>query len=68
MCGVLNFCWMAVHSEAEIIGFAFVYGFFALGWTALVVPTILGVAPNENNIGTRIGMATGATGLGLLAG
>jgi MFS family permease len=66
--GILLLCWPAVSSNASIIIFATLYGFFSGGIVSLMSPCFAQVTPQANQIGTYLGMAMGILGIAGLAG
>ena len=67
--GVLAFCWMAIHSQAGLIVFSVVYGFFSASLVSLLGPITVEISTESADvIGTRLGMALASGGVGLLIG
>ena len=66
--GILAFSWIAVHDVGGLTAFAVVYGFFSGTFVSLPPSTIATLSPNLNTVGTRMGMAFSAVGLGILIG
>ncbi|CAL8577125.1 hypothetical protein XPA_002971 [Xanthoria parietina] len=66
--GIIGFAWMSVHSLAGIVVFSIFYGFFSGAVLALPPTVIVALSPDVRFAGTRIGMAFGAAGFGVLVG
>ncbi|KAL4785995.1 putative monocarboxylate transporter [Aspergillus varians] len=66
--GILLLCWIAMSSNASIIVFAGLYGFFSGGIVSLMSPCIAQVTPSPNQIGAYLGMAMAVIGLAGLTG
>lgn len=65
---ILLLCWPAISSNASIIVFAILYGFFSGGIVSLMSPCIAQVTPQPNQIGAHLGMAMAIWGIAGLAG
>lgn len=66
--GVLLLCWIAVKSEASIIVFAVLYGYFSGGIVSLMSPCIAQASPSPDQIGTHLGMSMAVVGIAGLTG
>lgn len=66
--GVLLLCWMAIKSNAAIIVFAALYGFFSGAIVSLLSPCIAQIAPHPTLIGAYLGMALLLVGVSGLTG
>ena len=67
-CGILLFCWIAVHSTAAIIVWSVLWGLLSSVVVALPNATIPLLSPTMSVVGTRTGMYWAVAGLGLLIG
>lgn len=65
---VVAFAWIAVTSQAGLIAFAVLYGFFSGSIVALASVLWAILSPNMRILGTRIGMTTVPMAAGLLIG
>lgn len=65
---VLCFSWTGMHSTASIVVFVILYGIVSGALLALLPITLLSLAPNQEHLGTRIGMASVFLAAGILAG
>ena len=65
---VLAFCWIGVRDTPGIIVWCVLYGFFSGTFVSLAGPIVVTLSPDHGTIGTRMGMALGSSGLGLLIG
>ena len=68
LCGVLMFCWMAVHSVAELYVFAVFYGLASAAAMGLFAGTVPSLTKDMDKIGTRVGMVLTLMSLGPLTG
>ncbi|KAJ5771358.1 uncharacterized protein N7511_003409 [Penicillium nucicola] len=66
--GILLLCWIAITSNASIIVFAVLYGFFSGGIVSLMSPCIAQITPSPDQIGTHLGMSMAIIGLAGLTG
>ncbi|KAK9858368.1 Major facilitator superfamily domain [Penicillium brevicompactum] len=66
--GILLLCWIATSSNASIIVFSALYGFFSGGIVSLMSPCIAQVTPSPDQIGTHLGMSMAIIGLAGLTG
>lgn len=66
--GILIFSMIAVTTEAAIIIIAILVGFFSGVFIALPPVCVVALTDDKSKIGTRIGMAFGIIGFGVLAG
>jgi len=67
-CSVLMFCWLRITSNAALIVFAVLYGFFSGGVIGTMISTIAQVAPHPSQIGTYLGMGSGIFAIAALTG
>ena len=65
---LLAFCWIAIHSEAGLIIFCILYGFFSGTFVSLPPTTVVSLSPSLDVVGTRMGMSFAFAGFGLLVG
>lgn len=65
---ILAFCWISIRNTGGIIAFAILYGFFSGTFVSLAGPIMVSLSPNYATVGTRMGMALGSSGVGLLIG
>ncbi|KAJ5201566.1 uncharacterized protein N7498_006229, partial [Penicillium cinerascens] len=68
LCGILIFCWAAVHTVAELYVFAVFYGLVSAAAMALFAGTVPSLTEDLNKIGTRVGMALTLMSFGPLTG
>ncbi|KIW19544.1 hypothetical protein PV08_00116 [Exophiala spinifera] len=66
--GILLLCWPAIKSNAAIIVFAVLYGFFSGGIVSLMSPCFARITPHMNQFGTYLGMAMAVLGVAGLTG
>ncbi|KAL8684531.1 MAG: hypothetical protein Q9224_006291, partial [Gallowayella concinna] len=66
--GIIAFAWMSVDSVPGIVVFSIFYGFFSGAVLALPPTVIVALSPDIRFAGTRIGMAFGVSGFGVLVG
>ncbi|KIW39898.1 uncharacterized protein PV06_08468 [Exophiala oligosperma] len=66
--GVLLLCWLAIRSNAAIIIFAALYGFFSGGIVSLMSPCFARITPHMNQFGTYLGMAMAVLAVAGLTG
>jgi MFS family permease len=66
--GILLLCWIAVKSNAAIIVFAALYGFFSGAIVSLMSPCIAHLSPTPSHIGTYLGMGMAVISLAGLTG
>ena len=66
--GVLLLCWPAMNSDAAIIVFAILYGFFSGGIVSLMSPCIAQITPHMDQFGTYLGMSMAIFGIAGLTG
>ncbi|PCG95570.1 Major facilitator superfamily domain, general substrate transporter [Penicillium occitanis (nom. inval.)] len=66
--GILLLCWIAVSSDASIIVFAVLYGYFSGGIVSLMSPCIAQASPSPDQIGTHLGMSLAVVGIAGLTG
>lgn len=66
--GVLLLCWIAVKSNAAIIIFAALYGFFSGAIVSLMSPCIAHLSPTPSCIGTYLGMGMAVISVAGLTG
>lgn len=67
-CGVLIFCWLRIMSNAGLIVYAVLYGFFSGAVIGTMISTIPHLAPHPSMIGTYIGMMSGIVSFSALIG
>ena len=65
---ILLLCWIAITSNAAILVFAGLYGFFSGAIVSLMSPCIAQIAPHPSLIGAYLGMALLVVGLAGLTG
>jgi len=66
--GILVFCWQVMTTNAEIIAFAALYGFFSGAIISLMTFSLTTVTKNPQNIGTYMGMGMAVVSLATLIG
>ncbi|KAL2827332.1 putative monocarboxylate transporter [Aspergillus cavernicola] len=66
--GILLLCWIAVKSNAAILVFAALYGFFSGAIVSLMSPCIAHLSPTPGHIGTYLGMGMAVISLAGLTG
>ncbi|KKK23533.1 putative monocarboxylate transporter [Aspergillus rambellii] len=66
--GILLLCWIAMTSNASMIVFAALYGFFSGGIVSLMSPCIAQVTPHPTEIGTHLGMSMAIVAIAGLTG
>ena len=68
-CAILLFGWMGIYSEAGIIVFCLLYGFFSAGLITLPANVVAAVlCPDMRQFGVRITMQLVPSAIGLLIG
>ena len=68
-CAILSFAWISVASQAGIVVFGVLYGFFSGTYISLVLTTVaVWLCPSLEMLGLRIGMITIPCALGFLIG
>ena len=65
---LLCYSWAAIKTTPSLVVLCALYGFFCGSFVSLPGPTVVTLSPNLATIGTRIGMATAISGVGLLVG
>ena len=65
---LLAFCWIAVRNSAGLLVFCALYGFFSGTFVSLPGPIVYVLSVDMGTVGTRLGMAMGVAGVGLLIG
>lgn len=65
---VLSFSWMGINSAAGIVVFVVLYGLFSAAVITLLPITLLSLAPNQEHLGTRIGLGSVFLAAGILVG
>lgn len=65
---VMAYCWIAIHNTPGIIVFCVIYGFFSGTFVSLQPTAIVTLSPSLSIFGTRMGMSTCFSGLGILVG
>ena len=66
--GILIFCWTRAHTNAGLIGWTAVFGFFSGGQFGVFPSSIASVVPNPQFMGTYIGQAVAVASLAALTG
>ncbi|KAJ5929482.1 hypothetical protein N7454_006432 [Penicillium verhagenii] len=66
--GILLFCWISVKSNAAIIVFAALFGFFSGAIVSLMSPCIAHLSPTPSYIGTYLGMGMAVISVAGLTG
>ena len=65
---ILCFGWIGIKSEAGIVVFCLLYGFFCGSFVSLPGITIVSLSPDLSTIGIQVGMSLAITACGLLIG
>lgn len=65
---ILCFCWIAVKDTAGLIVWCVVYGFFCGCFASMPSSSVMSLTDDLQTMGSRMGMALGASGLGFLVG
>jgi MFS family permease len=67
---IITFCWIAVHSTAGMVVWSFLWGAVAGGFSTVDPVVIMHpvMSPSTSVVGTRLGMAWLAAGIGVLIG
>lgn len=68
ICGILNFCWLAIHTLGGMIAFSVLLGFFSGTIIGLFPATIAMTASKPNEIGSYLGMGLGVLSISGLTG
>jgi MFS family permease len=68
LCGILMFCWIAVHTVAGLYVFAVFFGLASAAAMALFAGTVPSLTKDLDKIGTRVGMALTLMSFGPLTG
>lgn len=66
--GVLAFLWIPVHTFAGFVVWGIIYGVFSGAVVSLVSTAMVAISSDLSKFGTRLGMASGFAGFGLLVG
>ncbi|MCJ1394629.1 hypothetical protein MMC18_007509 [Xylographa bjoerkii] len=66
--GILIFCWPQTTTNAEIIAFSALYGFFSGAIISLMVLCLLNVPNDPKNMGTYMGMGMSVVSIAALIG
>ena len=66
--GILVFCWQYMTTNAAIIAFSALYGFFSGAIISLMSFSLMSVTKNPQNIGTYMGMGMAVVSLATLIG
>ena len=66
--GILSLGWIGIHTQASIIVFAVLYGFFSGSVISLPAAALTNLSPDLSRLGTRMGMNQVFCSLGSLAG
>lgn len=65
---ILCFGWIGITSEAGIVIFCLLYGFFCGAFVSLPGIIVITISPNLKTIGIQLGMALSISGFGMLIG
>ena len=65
---MLCFCWIAVRNTAGLIIWSVVYGFFCGCFASMLSPSVMSLTSDLRVMGSRMGIALGASGFGFLIG
>ncbi|KAF7929185.1 uncharacterized protein EAE98_005104 [Botrytis deweyae] len=65
---ILCFCWIAVKNTAGLVVWCVVYGFFCGCFASMPSSSVMSLTNDLQTMGSRMGMALGASGLGFLVG
>ena len=65
---LLAFCWIRTKDTAGMVVLSLLYGFFSGAFVSIQGPTCVSLCPDLSLVGTRMGIALGFSGLGLLIG
>jgi MFS family permease len=65
---LLAFSWMAISSATGLVVFAILYGMSSGAIVSILPPTVVSIAPDMKNLGTRMGMAFAIASIGLPIG
>jgi MFS family permease len=68
LCGILIYCWAAVHSVAELYVFAVFYGLASAAAMGLFAGTVPSLTKDISKVGTRVGMVLTLISVGPLTG
>jgi MFS family permease len=68
VCAIMIWSWLAINSNAGIIVFSVFYGAFSGGAIGTMIATLAACAPQPNEMGTYIGMASAFFGIAGLTG
>ncbi|CAI7579030.1 unnamed protein product [Penicillium manginii] len=68
ICGILNFCWLSIHSLGGMVGFSVLLGFSSGIVIGLFPATIAMTATKTNEIGSYLGMGLGVLSISGLTG
>ncbi|KAL2840284.1 major facilitator superfamily domain-containing protein [Aspergillus pseudoustus] len=66
--GALALCLLAIHTQASLLAFCALYGFFSGSLVSLSGPVLVLLSPHPGVIGTRMGMCFTLLGIALLIG
>lgn len=66
--GILALLWMPVHNFAGFVVWGIIYGIFSGAVVSLVSTAMVAISSDLSKFGTRLGMASGFAGFGLLVG
>ncbi|KAH8591281.1 major facilitator superfamily domain-containing protein, partial [Bisporella sp. PMI_857] len=66
--GILIFCWQSITTNAGIIVFSLLYGFFSGAIVSLMNFALANTTPNPQNIGTYMGMGMACISFAVLIG
>jgi MFS family permease len=65
---IFAYAWTVIHTLAELILFAIVYGFLSGAVVSLPVTVVAGLTPEMQLVGTWMGMSFGVCSVGVLIG
>lgn len=68
ICGILILCLLAVNLQRQLLAVTALYGFFSGSFVSLSPSILIALCPNQDVVGTRIGMSFTVMGVGLLIG
>ena len=66
--GILLLCWIRIRATADLVAFCVLYGIFTGTFVSLHGPIVVVLSDDLDTVGTRIGMALGISGFGILVG
>jgi MFS family permease len=68
ICGILAFCWIRINTEAGLLVFAILYGYFSGAFVSLPPAVIASLTKDMSRLGTRMGMFFFISSIGVLVG